>query len=361
VARLGGDEFTVILPELSNKTDIEALTSTILSKLAEPFLLTQHHTSAYISASIGITLYPEDGVDANQLMGNVDQAMYEAKSLGRNGYSFFVPALRERVTYKSALLADLRGALSDQQLSLNFQPIIDLSTQRIVKLEVLLRWNHPKRGAVSPAEFIPLAEESGLIVEIGAWVFRQAAHWIKRWTQMGFTELQVGVNMSPVQLQGAMTSIDPYFDALQEFAISGENVIIEITEGVLLHAGNDSKNMLRRFREAGCKLAIDDFGTGYSALSYLKQFDVDYLKIDQSFVRDLVNDPSDMALTEAIIVMAHKLGLKVIAEGVETSEQKQLLMSAGCDLAQGYLFSKPVTAAIAEQLLLGNIGYGDAE
>lgn len=357
VARLGGDEFTVILPELADKTDIEALARTILSALAEPFQLIQRQTSAQISASIGITLYPSDGIVADQLMGNVDQAMYEAKNLGRNCYSFFVPALRERVTYKSALLADLRSALAGNQLSLNFQPIIDLATHRICKLEALLRWNHPKRGAVSPAEFIPLAEESGLIIEIGSWVFRQAVYWINRWIGMGFNDLLIGVNMSPLQLQGAMKTIDPYFDALQEFDVSGRNIIIEITEGVLLHAGNDSKNMLRRFREAGCSLAIDDFGTGYSALSYLKQFDVDYLKIDQSFVRDLVTDPSDMALSEAIIVMAHKLGLHVIAEGVETAEQKQLLIAAGCDAAQGYLFSKPVTAEIAEQLLLSNTCY----
>lgn len=351
VARLGGDEFTVILPELGSRADVEKIVGAIITNLSEPFYLALNQTHAHISASVGITIYPADGRDVDQLMRNVDQAMYEAKDRGRNCYSFFVPALREKASYKYGLLSDLRGALGANQFSLNFQPIIDLVTRRVVKLEVLVRWHHPERGAVSPAEFIPLAEESGLIVDIGGWIFREAARWINRWKGQGHNELQVGINMSPVQLQGAMKNIDAYFDALQEFNISGHNIVIEITEGLLLHADNNSRDMLRRFRDVGVELAIDDFGTGYSALSYLKKFDIDYLKIDQSFVRDLATDPSDLVLTEAIIVMAHKLGLKVIAEGVESVEQLNLLIGAGCDFAQGYLFSRPVAGEVMEKLL----------
>jgi EAL domain-containing protein (putative c-di-GMP-specific phosphodiesterase class I) len=231
---------------------------------------------------------------------------------------------------------------------------VNLATGRIIKAEALIRWQHPGRGMISPVEFIPLAEETGLIVEIGDWVFREAARQLKQWRTLYNPGFQISVNVSPVQLSNTIgNSYKAWFGYLQELGLPGQNVVIEITEGLLLGADSGITGKLLEFRDAGIQVAIDDFGTGYSSLSYLKKFDIDYLKIDQSFVRDLVTDPDDMALSEAIIVMAHKLGLKVIAEGVETEAQRKLLTEAYCDYAQGYLFSKPVPAEAFEELLKG--------
>lgn len=351
VARLGGDEFMVVLPDLQGTQRVDAIVENILHALTQVFTLGANLAQSQVSASIGIALYPADGSDADQLLRSVDQAMYVAKREGRNRYSYFTSALRESAQYRHALLLDLRGALAAGQFALHFQPIIDLSNYRVFKLEALLRWHHPVRGDVGPAEFIPLAEESGLIIDIGNWVFHEAARWASRWSTLGLGNVQVAVNMSPVQLQGAATNVAACFESLKHFDIAGSCLAIEITEGLLLHASTGVSELLAQFRAAGLGLAIDDFGTGYSALSYLKKFDIDYLKIDRSFVRDLETDPSDMALSEAIIVMAHKLGLKVIAEGVETLAQCNLLQAAGCDYAQGYLFSRPVPPEQIEPLL----------
>ena len=349
VSRLGGDEFTVILSELPEADHVEKIAQNIIAKLVEPFVL--GNEIAYVSASIGITFYPSDALDVEQLLRNADQAMYVAKNAGRNRFSYFTSALQEKAQSRLRLLNDLRGALAGEQFMLYFQPIVELSSGSIVKAEALLRWNHPERGMVSPMEFIPLAEETGLIVDIGDWVFREAARWASRWNELRPGNFQVSVNESPVQFQSETRDIDAWLDYLNELDLSGQNVVIEITEGLLLNADSHVTDKLIQFRDAGIQVAIDDFGTGYSALSYLKKFDIDYLKIDQTFVRDLATDPSDMALSEAIIMMAHKLGLKVIAEGVETVEQKALLVEAGCDYAQGYLFSKPVPPDEFEMLL----------
>ncbi len=349
VARLGGDEFTVILSELSEGNHAEKIAQNIIAKLVEPFVL--GNEMAYVSASIGITFYPTDALDVEHLLRNADQAMYVAKNAGRNRFSYFTRSLQEKAQSRLRLLNDLRAALGADQFMLYFQPIVELATGRIVKAEALLRWTHPERGLVSPMDFIPLAEETGLIHDIGDWVFREAARWAKRWIAFGNGSFQVSVNESPSQFQSENRDIDAWLGCLKEFGLSGQNVVIEITEGLLLNADSHVTDKLIHFRDAGIQVAIDDFGTGYSALSYLKKFDIDYLKIDQTFVRDLATDPSDMALSEAIVMMAHKLDLKVIAEGVETDEQKALLVQAGCDYAQGYLFSKPLPPAEFEALL----------
>ena len=340
VSRLGGDEFTVILSELADTDHVEKIAQHIISSLAEPFKLESE--MAYVSASIGITFYPNDARDVEQLLRNADQAMYVAKDSGRNRFSYFTRTLQEKAQSRVRLLNDLRGALGSNQFELHFQPIVDLSTGLARKAEALLRWHHPDRGMVSPMEFIPLAEETGLIIDIGDWVFREAARWASRWTALCGGDFQISVNESPVQFQNESNTIEAWLDHLRSLGISGQNIVIEITEGLLLNADSGVTDKLIHFRDAGIGVAIDDFGIGYSALSYLKKFDIDFLKIDQSFIRDLATDPSDMALTEAIIVMAHKLDLKVVAEGVETLEQKRLLQEAGCDFAQGYLFSKPL-------------------
>lgn len=351
VARLGGDEFTVVLSPLPDSSHVDEIASAIIARLAEPFLLNEEQGQIYISASIGITLYPSDGAGVEELLRNADQAMYVAKNSGRNRFSYFTPSMQAQAQLRLNLLNDLRAALNAGQFLLYFQPIVEMSTGRIVKAEALLRWHHPKRGLVSPMDFIPLAEETGLIVEIGDWVFREGARWASRWARMFANGVQVGINMSPVEFLSEVTCIASRLAYLQELDLTNASISIEITEGLLLNADPDITRKLLQFRGAGVQVAIDDFGTGYSALSYLKKFDIDYLKLDQSFVRDLVTDASDMVLSEAIIAMAHKLGLKVIAEGVETAGQRDLLMNAGCDYAQGYLYSRPVPAEEFEALL----------
>ncbi|MBI5006406.1 MAG: EAL domain-containing protein [Nitrosomonadales bacterium] len=348
VARIGGDEFTVILPQLEDINHVEQVAEKIIEILAMPFSL--GNETAFISASIGITLYPDDAGDAESLLKNADQAMYVAKGNGRNCFSYFTGQMQEHAQHRLHLIRDLRNALPENQLRVYFQPIVDPRDGRIVKAEALIRWQHPERGMVSPMEFIPVAEEVGLINDIGNWVFLEATRWMKRWHEKGYSCRQVSVNESPSQfiVDG---NHDIWLDHLNRIGLPGECIVIEITEGLLLDERADVTAKLLQFRDAGVQVAIDDFGTGYSALSYLKKFDIDYLKIDRSFVRDLATDPNDLALSEAIIVMAHKLGLKVVAEGVETAEQRDILSAAGCDYAQGYLYAKPMPAEEFDALL----------
>lgn len=354
VARLGGDEFTVIISQLSGSEHVEEIASTILGSLLDPFYLDDE--KIHISASIGITLYPADGVEIDQLLKNADQAMYVAKQQGRNRYSYFTPALQEMAQHRVRMIADLRDALAEGQFYVYFQPIVELQTGRINKAEALLRWNHPQRGFVGPAEFIPIAEEIGLINEIGDWVFRESVRWLQRWRQKYGNEFQVSVNMSPVQFHDMNNASDNWPTYLEEAGLSGVNIVVEITEGLLLNAESTVTDRLLKYRDAGLEVAIDDFGTGYSALSYLNKFDIDYLKIDRSFVQHIATDENNMALSNAVVVMAHKLGLKVVAEGIETKEQCHLLAESGCDYGQGYLFSKALPPDEFEQLMHTKIG-----
>ncbi len=350
VARLGGDEFIIILSELPDNTKVENIAQLIMNKLTEVFYIKDE--AVHVSGSIGITLYPSDATDIDVLMKNADQAMYEAKKKGRNRFSYFTKSLQDVAQARLKLSNALRLAVIENQFMVYFQPIINLNTGRIYKAEALLRWQHPERGIVSPLEFIPLAEETGLINKIGDWVFRESARWAKQWTEQYDEDFQVSINMSPVQFKSEQHDFtQEWAQHLQELGLSGKNMVVEITEGLLLHAEPEVFSKLLWLRDAGVQVAIDDFGTGYSSLAYLKKFHIDYLKIDQSFTRNLEVGSNDIALSEAIIVMAHTLGLNVIAEGVETEGQQKLLVDAGCDFAQGYLYSKPVPADEFEALL----------
>ncbi|TFW15639.1 EAL domain-containing protein [Massilia arenosa] len=349
VARLGGDEFTIILSELEAVARVETIAQKIITELQAPFALGQEQ--AFVSASIGITIYPDDARDIDDLLKHADQAMYAAKGAGRNRFSYFTPALQTAAINRMRLTNDLRAAVKQNQFALYFQPIVHLETGRVHKAEALIRWLHPQRGIVSPLDFIPLAESTGLIVDIGEWVFREAARWVRKWRDEIDPEFQVSINQSPVEFQRDGRAYDGWFAHLQELGLAGSAMSVEITEGLLLDASRGVQDKLLQMRDAGMQVALDDFGTGYSSLAYLKKFDIDYLKIDRTFVRNLAPDSSDMALSEAIIVMAHKLDLMVIAEGVETAQQRDLLTEAGCDYAQGFLFARPMPGEEFDALL----------
>ncbi|HLP97343.1 MAG TPA: EAL domain-containing protein [Sideroxyarcus sp.] len=348
VSRLGGDEFTVILSEVTDVRRIKNVAHAIIEALSKPYRLGKN--DIFVSASIGITVYPGDATESSDLLRNADQAMYLSKSEGRNCYQFFTKEMQEATIKHHQLAQDLHGALPGNQFRLYFQPIVDLRTGEIFKAEALLRWQHPTRGVIDTEEFIPVAEEIGLIDEIGDWVFNQSIAQSKIWSGVIGHAFRIGVNISPVQLMGRERS-NVWISHVHEMKLSGRNVSIEITEGTLLNNRPEVVESLLTIHAAGIEVAIDDFGTGYSSLSYLQKFKIDYLKIDQSFIHNLQPGSTDLALSEAIIVMAHKLGMRVIAEGIETVEQRDLLMAAGCDFGQGYLFSKPLPAEEFERLL----------
>jgi diguanylate cyclase (GGDEF)-like protein/PAS domain S-box-containing protein len=350
VARLGGDEFTVIVSELHNDTHVEEIAQKMLATLSDPFHLGDE--IVHLSGSIGITLYPTDAATPEDLIRNADQAMYAAKNAGKNQFSYFTRAMQEKAYARLRLSGDLRHALRGGELEVYYQPVVALASDRVCKAEALLRWRHPTLGWVEPAKFIPIAEESGSINEIGDWVFEQAASCLRRWRVGLDIPLQIGINRSPVQFLSRSRQVN-WSANLTQLGLSGDSISVEITEGLLLNTSASVAAELLEYRDAGIQVAIDDFGTGYSSMAYLKKFDIDYLKIDRSFVRDMVVDAGSRTIAESIIAMAHKLGLQVIAEGVETVEQRALLAAAGCDFAQGYLFSKPVPQDDFERLLTG--------
>ena len=341
MARLGGDEFIIVVPQLSNISRIEDIAQKILWSLAEPFHLRGDLSN--ISASLGITLYPNDANTIDELIKNADQAMYTAKNNGRNRFCYFTLALQEAAQKRMRMSKDLRIALANNQFKVYFQPIINLSSGKAYKAEALLRWLHPERGMVSPAEFIPLAEENRLILEIGAWVRAESIVWCKRWNGFCLEPFQISINKSPVELmdETGIDSVSTFISLLAQHNMDGKNFVFEITEGMLLNLSENVSNKLLALRDANIQVSLDDFGTGYSSLSYLIKLDIDYLKIDRSFISNLALNSDDLVLCEAIINMAHKLGLQVIAEGVETEQQRDLLIQANCDYAQGFLFSKP--------------------
>ncbi len=347
VARLSGDEFTVLITGMADLSNVERVAENICATLAEPYQLGDE--LAFISASIGITLYPNDAAKTDDLLKYADQAMYAAKAAGRNRFHYFTPALQQAAENRMWLARDLHSALSERQFVVHYQPIIEMSTGHVHKAEALIRWQHPQRGLVSPDEFIHIAEETGMINEIGDWVFRQAADLVRHMRMNGHPAFQIGVNKSPVQFHSDRDSFSAWLDYLKQLGLPGNSIAVEITEGLLLDSNVTDR--LLAMRDSGVQVALDDFGTGYSSLSYLKKYDIDYLKIDRSFVHDMTDDPDDQILCEAIIVMAHKLGLKVIAEGVETMRQRDLLFAMGCDYGQGFLFSRPLPALELERLL----------
>ncbi len=350
VARIGGDEFTIIMPDMKDNLNVVHIAQNIINCLSQVFYL--DGKEAFVSASIGIAFYPHDATNTVTLLKIADQAMYAAKNAGRGCYRFFTKAMQKKSDFHMRLSNDLRQALHTNQFSVHYQPIIELNTGFIHKAEALLRWQHPELGAISPDDFVPIAEDNGTIHEIGNWVFIQTARQSAHLKSLLHRDFQIAINKSPVQFRGKEEVIHSWINLLKEINLPASNVIIEITEGILMDVVGDIPDKLLAFREAGIQIAIDDFGTGYSSLSYLKKFDIDYLKIDQSFTRNLGLETPEFALCEAIIVMAHKLNIKVIAEGVETQLQRDLLKQIGCDYGQGYLFSKPVPAADFELLLL---------
>jgi len=351
VARLGGDEFVVILTELKgfSTSGIDRIAQTIIETLSEPYHVKEE--MAYVTASIGITLYPDDAATAEDLLRNADQAMFDAKQKGRNRYSYFTRHLQEDAQRRMRLINDMHQALDKDEFNVYYQPIIDIASGRIVKAEALLRWLHPQYGYISPASFIPIAEETGAIHEIGNMVFKKSVKSVIRWRESYDPHFQVSINKSPVQFMQESHEHEDWVGYMNKAGLAGAGLVIEITEGVVMQLSPNINERLLALRDAGVQVAIDDFGTGYSSLAYLKRFDIDYLKLDRSFVSNLETDASDLVLSEAIVVMAHKLGFSVIAEGVETEAQLRILDQIGCDYAQGFLFSKAVPVAEFEQLL----------
>lgn len=352
VARISGDEFAVILSDMAEGNRIERLMHQLLEQLAEPYYLAEH--TIYISASIGVSVFPEDADTAGALLKNADQAMCSAKSHGRNRFCYFTPSMQEQAQKRQRLITDMRTALKTGQFCLYYQPIVDIKSGRVCKAEALVRWLHPELGIINPVEFIPLAEDTGLIIPLGEYIYAQAFSQLRKWRHKFGSSFQISVNKSPIQFQQEHREKD-WIELLQADDISGFNVIVEITESVLMNNSHDVVRRLQQFKNCGIQVAVDDFGTGYSSLSYLNKFQVDFIKIDRSFTNELELSPKTQALCEAMISMAHKLNIQVVAEGVETAIQLQLLQEMNCDFAQGYLFSPPVSPNEFEKLPLSGI------
>ena len=347
LARMGGDEFTLVLAGLPAGADPVALLGPrldgLLDALQQPYLLGQ--SEVFVSASMGLAMYPADASQIEDLLRHADQALYAAKGAGRNRWCVFTPAMQAAAQWRARLDADLRTALEAGQLSVVYQPIVNMLSGRVCKAEALLRWHHPELGAISPAQFIPVAETSGQILALGDWVFTQAAHQVRHWRSVLDAEFQVSVNKSPVQCHRSPALSSRWVDELAQMGLPCSSLCIEITEGLLLDTHPDVTRHLGELRAAGTTVSLDDFGTGYSSLTYLQKLDIDCLKIDQSFVRNLSPGSTDLTLCKAIIAMAHELGMQVVAEGVETEQQHQLLMEAGCDHGQGYWYGRPMPPA----------------
>ena len=340
VARIGGDEFVIVFNHIKSTRHINQIASNILQSLSSA--LHVENEEVFISASMGIACAPEDGENTEQLLKAADQAMYKAKNNGRNGFEFFSRDMREQAQARMLLLKDLRCAIEYNQFELFYQPIVSLNGLHIHKAEGLIRWQHPQKGLISPIAFIPLAEETRQINAIGQFVFSQAIETLTDIKKFTDDDFQISVNVSPVQLSTANSGIDDWYAMLDAAKISPSSIVAEITEGLMVNPEELTQKRLKHIVKSGMQLALDDFGTGYSSLAYLQEMDTDYLKIDKRFVDNIKADSQELSLCEAIIVMAHQLGLKVIAEGIETPLQYQLLTEAGCDYGQGYLFSKPL-------------------
>jgi diguanylate cyclase (GGDEF)-like protein/PAS domain S-box-containing protein len=347
VARLGGDEFAVILEDIAVAQDVIVIIQKVLEAFKKPFL--SEDRELFAAPSVGISLYPNDGEDVETLVKNADTAMSRAKELGKS-YQFFSPEMNAKATKRLVLESSLRRALERQEMLLHYQPRIDLSTGQITGMEALVRWQHPDLGLVPPAEFIPLAEETEVIIPLGEWVLRTACLQSKIWKKDGSRLIPVAVNLSPRQVRH-QDLVEVVERVLKETNLDPSHLELELTESVLLENIETTIGTLRQLQKMGIQIAIDDFGTGYSSLSYLKRFPINCLKIDRSFVADIPTDPDNAAIVKAIITLAHSLNLKVIAEGVEKMKQLEFLRSMGCHEVQGYLFSKPVPAGQATRLL----------
>ena len=347
VSRLGGDEYVLLLQE-TNATGAAAVAQKISRSISEPFIL--EGSELTISPSIGIAIYPTDGNTPSKLLQAADSAMYQAKDSGRNRFQFFTKELFKSASRRLEIDNALRGAIDRHELELYYQPQIDINSGVLIGCEALLRWKHPQLGQVSPGEFIPIAEDSGQIVSIDRWVLFRAARQMADWQKKGILDFTVAVNLSANQFhhQDLLALVR---DALGEYSLSANNLELELTEGLMMNDVEGAIKIINKLHEEGIKLSIDDFGTGYSSLSYLKRFQIDKLKIDQSFVRDITTDPNDVSIVNTVVALADSLGLKTIAEGVETEEQQEFLQNIGCDEVQGYLHSKPLPAADFETFI----------
>ena len=342
VARIGGDEFTMIIEDVRNAETAALNARTMIETILSPIVL--NGTEVNVGACVGISMFPDDGTEPEKLVNFADMALRTAAHSAPNSYFFFSQEMNEETEDRLALERDLRRGLIQNEFALFFQPQLDVKTGKINAAEALVRWFHPTRGMVSPVRFIPIAEDTGLIIPLGDWILREALRHIKLWDEMGLPKISVAVNLSAIQFQqedlaGSIEKI------LEESGVPPERLELELTESVVMQDARKADNILSRLSRIGIKLAIDDFGTGYSSLSYLKRFAVDRLKIDQSFVRDMTHNSDDAEIARAIINLGHTLGLEIVSEGVETKEQLELLKKQGCDIIQGYYISKPIPAS----------------
>jgi diguanylate cyclase (GGDEF)-like protein len=341
VARLGGDEFTVIVPDLPAGDSASYLATKLLESFNTPFALDGHEV--FVSASIGIAVFPTDGIDLESLLKNADLAMYQAKKNGRNTFNLFATSMETSANRRLTLERELRRAIELEEFTLWYQPVIDLKSGRVASAEALVRWQHPTDGLILPAEFIPLCEETGFINVLGEWILRTACNQNRSWELDGLAAIPIAINLSGQQLRGGGT-VELVRQVLADSGLDPRRLVLELTESTLMEGVGDARTVLPALSALGVGLAIDDFGTGYSSLSYLKNFPVNALKIDKSFIRDVTNDPNDAAITSAIVAMGHALELTVVAEGVETEAQLDMLRGLGCDMIQGHWVSRPVTA-----------------
>jgi diguanylate cyclase (GGDEF)-like protein len=348
VARFGGDEFVLLLENLSNASDAAVIAEKALAACAQPFIIDGHEL--HVSASIGVSVYPEDGSDAETLLKNADTAMYRSKEKGGATYRFYAAQMNAQGTERLTLESGLRRAVERGELDLHYQPKMNLKSQNIVGVEALMRWNHPVLGMVSPVQFIPIAEETGLIESMGRWALERACADARSWRECGLPPVQMSVNLSPRQL-GSATLVSDIEGILKASGMEPSLLELEITEGAMMLNPEHAATVLRALRDIGVKLAIDDFGTGYSSLSYLKRFPLSTVKIDRSFINDLSQDANAQALIDGIITLAHGLRMKVVAEGVETQAQLDHLRIRGCDEIQGYWLCKPVPADEAHKFM----------
>jgi predicted signal transduction protein with EAL and GGDEF domain len=348
VSRLGGDEFTVLITDLVNPHDSVIVAKRIIDAIAKPINI--QGQELYVTTSVGISVFPSDGQDVETLVKNADTALYEAKGKGRNNFQFYKKALNEVTSERFELESDLRKALEQDEFLLHYQPQLDFQTGRIIGAEALVRWENPVRGMVSPGDFIPLAEDLGLIIPLTEWVIQTACQQNKAWQEAGLPPIRVAVNLSGQQFSQQRVA-DAAQRALQGSGLDPKYLEVELTESTMMENKEVVREILEELKALGLTIAIDDFGTGYSSLAYLKTFPIDTLKIDRTFVRDISTDPNDAAITRAIVAMAHSLELEVIAEGVETGEQLDFLQELGCNEYQGFYFSRPLPAPEFAELL----------
>ena len=339
VSRQGGDEFVVLLSEVEQSEDAAISARRMLEAVAEPHSIDQH--DLHVTTSIGVSVYPDDGLDAETLIKNADTAMYQAKENGRQSYQFFKPAMNVRAVERQSIEESLRHALERQEFALHYQPKINLRTGAITGAEALIRWTHATRGSVSPVQFIPIAEDCGLMLPIGKWVLREACKQARAWVDAGLPLATMAVNISAMEFRNE-NFLEGVFAILKDTGLDPRSLELELTESVLMKRAESTASVLQTLRERGVRVAVDDFGTGYSSLSYLRKFPVDALKIDQSFVRQITTTPDENTIVTDVISMARSLKLRVVAEGVETPEELAFLQAHKCDEAQGYYFSRPV-------------------